>query len=108
MADHNRTIGSIARGPSDPVAAASAVLPPVCELNAQVSAVMSAYSCNHIAYVEIDGLEAERKLRSEFPFHVGLSIGPRIESGLAGGAWHRDVRNRIDCIGSRLDRKSVV
>ena len=36
-------------------------LPSVCELNAQISAVMSACSYNHIADVEIDGLEGERK-----------------------------------------------
>ena len=63
---------------------------------------MSARSYNHIAYVEIDGLEGERKLRGECPIHVSLPIGPRVKSRLAGRAWQRDIRNDIDCIGSRL------
>jgi hypothetical protein len=59
--------GSIARGSRCPVAAASAVLPSVCELNAQIGAVMSAGSYNHIADAEIDGLDGERKLWGDRP-----------------------------------------
>src|ERR1700730_3483342 len=84
------------------VGAASGVLPSVCELNAQITAVLSACSFNHIAYAKIDGLEGERKLSGDRPIHAALLIGPRITSRLAGCARQRDIRNRIDCIGSRL------
>src|SRR3981081_2117748 len=54
------------------VGAASGVLPSVCELNAHITAVMSACSFNHIAYAKIDGLEGERKLSGDRPIHAPL------------------------------------
>ena len=81
MADHNRTIGSIARGPSDPVAAASAVLPPVCELNAQVSAVMSAYSCNLFSVGQL----AELGYRIIFDYSRCIVQDPRTGRELGTG-----------------------
>ena len=63
---------------------------------------MTACSYNHIAYVEIDGLEGERKLWGDCPIHASLPIAPRVTSRPAGRARQRDIRNDIDCIGSRL------
>ena len=63
---------------------------------------MSACSYNHIAAVEIDGLEGERKLWGDCPIHASLPIAPRVTSRPAGRARQRDIRNDIDCIGSRL------
>ena len=63
---------------------------------------MSAGSYNHIADAEIDGLDGERKLWGDRPVYATLPIGPRVTSRLAGRARQRDIRNGIDCIGSRL------
>src|SRR5262249_24288661 len=84
------------------VAVVSAVLPSVCDLNAQISAVMSACFYNHIACGEIDRLYGERKLWGDRPIHATLPIGPRITSRLAGRARQRDIRNDIDCVVSGL------